>query len=69
MHKEIFLRYGGKCLLLKGFHICVEKFSQGLSKVACDARSDAEVTEITVKRLLCCGFRGTCKAIGQLRQC
>jgi hypothetical protein len=29
---------------------------------------DAEVAE-TVKRLLCCGFRRTCKAMGQVHQC
>jgi hypothetical protein len=27
------------------------------------------VAEITVERLLCCGFRRTCKAVGQLYQC
>jgi hypothetical protein len=34
-----------------------------------DARSGAEVTERTVKRLLCCGFRRTGKAMGQVYQC
>jgi hypothetical protein len=29
----------------------------------------AEVAEITVKRLLCCGFRYTGKAMGQVYQC
>jgi hypothetical protein len=29
----------------------------------------AEVTETTLKRLLCCGFRNTGKAIGQVYQC
>jgi hypothetical protein len=48
--------YGGKCLSLKAVHNWVEKFSQGLSKVAYDARPGAEVAETTVKRLLCCGF-------------
>jgi hypothetical protein len=28
-----------------------------------------EVAETTVKRLLCCGFRRTAKAIGQIYQC
>jgi hypothetical protein len=28
-----------------------------------------EVTEITVTRLLCCGFRGAGKVMGQLYQC
>jgi hypothetical protein len=30
---------------------------------------DAEVAETTVKRLLCCGFRRTGKAMGQVYQC
>jgi hypothetical protein len=30
--------YGGKCLSRKAVHNCVEKFSQGRSKVADDAR-------------------------------
>jgi hypothetical protein len=51
--------YGRKCLSRKAFHNWVEKFSQGRSKVANDARSDAEVAEKTVKRVLCCGFRRT----------
>jgi hypothetical protein len=38
-------------------HNWVEKFSQGRSKVADDARSGAEVAEATIKKLLCCaGF-------------
>jgi hypothetical protein len=38
IHKEVFSVYGGKCLLRKAVHIWVEKFSQGRSKVADDAR-------------------------------
>jgi hypothetical protein len=38
MHTEIFLVYGGKCLLRKVVHIWVEKFSEGRSKVADDAQ-------------------------------
>jgi hypothetical protein len=49
----------------KALHIFVEKFLQGRSKVAGDARPVAEVAETTVKRLLCCGFRRTGKAMGQ----
>jgi hypothetical protein len=38
IHKEMFLVYGGKRLLLKVVYIWVEKFSEGPSKVADDAR-------------------------------
>jgi transposase len=69
IHKEIFSVFGGKCLSLKTIHIWVEKFSQRRSKIADDTRPVAEVTETTVKRLLCCGFRRTGKAIGQVYQC
>jgi hypothetical protein len=55
IHKEIFPIYGWKCFSCKAVHSCVEKFSQGRSKVA-DDRAGAEVAETTVKRLLCCGF-------------
>jgi hypothetical protein len=56
IHKEMFPVYGGKCLSHKAFYNWVEKFSQGRSKDADDARPVAEVAETTVKRLLCCGF-------------
>jgi hypothetical protein len=58
--------YDGKCLSHKAVHIWVEKFSQGRSKVADDARPDAEVAETTVKRLMCCVFRSTGKAMRQV---
>jgi hypothetical protein len=45
IHKEIFPFYGGKCLLRKAVHTWVEKFSQGLSKVADDARPGVEMTD------------------------
>jgi hypothetical protein len=48
IHKEIFLVYGGKCLLRKAVHNWVDKFSQGLSKVADDARPSRPV-EITTQ--------------------
>jgi hypothetical protein len=66
IHKEIFSVYGGKCLSRKALHSGVEKYSQGRSKVADDAPLGAEMTETTVKRLLCCGFRGTGKAMGKV---
>jgi hypothetical protein len=69
IHKEMFPVYGGKCLSRKAVHNSVEKISQGRSKVVNDARLSAEVAETTVKRLLCCGFRRTGKAIGQAYQC
>jgi hypothetical protein len=45
-------------LSCKAIHNWVEKLSQGLSKVADDARPVVEVVEATIKRFLCCGFRG-----------
>jgi hypothetical protein len=69
INKEMFPVYGGQCLSRKAFHNWVEKFSQGHSKVADDARTDAEMAETTVKRLLYCGFRRTVKAMGQVYQC
>jgi hypothetical protein len=69
IHKEIFPVYGGKCLSRKAVQNRVEKFSQGRSKVADDARPGAEVAEATAKRLLCCGSRRTGKAMGQVYQC
>jgi hypothetical protein len=62
LRREVFLSR-------KAVHNLVEKFSQGRSKVADDAEADAEVAETTVKRLLCCGFRRTGKAMGHVYQC
>jgi hypothetical protein len=61
IHKGMFLVYGGRYLPRKAVHNEVEKFSQGRSKVADDARPGAEVAETTVRRLVCCGFRRTVK--------
>jgi hypothetical protein len=69
IHKEMFPVYGGKCSSRKAVHNWVDKFSEGRWKVADDARPDAEVAKTTVKRLLCCGFRRTGKAMGQVYQC
>jgi hypothetical protein len=69
IHKEPYPLYGGKCLSSKAVHNSVDKFSQRRSKVADDARPGAEVAQTTVKKLLCCGFRRTDKAIGQVYQC
>jgi hypothetical protein len=38
IYKKMFPAYGGKCLSRKTVHSWVEKFSQGRSKVADDAR-------------------------------
>jgi transposase len=54
IHTEMFSIYGGKCLLRKAVHNWVEKFSQGGSKAADDARPghpDKTVTEATVQRV------------------
>jgi hypothetical protein len=69
MNKEMFPLYGGKCLSRKAVNNWVQKFCQGRSKVADNARSGAKVVETTVKRLLCCGFRRADKAVGQVYQC
>jgi hypothetical protein len=61
--------YDGKCLTRKAVRKFIEKFSQGLSKVADDVQPGAEMAEATIKRLLCCGFRRTGKAMGQVYQC
>jgi hypothetical protein len=68
-HKEIFPAYGGKCLSRKAVHKWAQKFSEGRSKVADDARTDAEMAETTVQRLLFCGFRRTDKVMQQVYQC
>jgi hypothetical protein len=65
---KCFLFTPGSVFSRKAVPIWVEKFSQGRSKVADDARPGAEVTETTAKRFLCCGFRRNCKAIGQVYQ-
>jgi hypothetical protein len=59
IHKDMFPVYVGKCLSRKAVHNWVADVSNG----------SAEVTETTVKRLLCCGFRRTGKAMGHGDQC
>jgi hypothetical protein len=61
--------YGGKCLTRNAVHNWVEKFPQGRSKVADDARPGAKVAETTVKIFLCCRFRRTGKEMRQMYQC
>jgi hypothetical protein len=50
IHKEMFHVYCGKCLSRKAVPNCVEKFSQGRSKVADDARPREEGAETTDKK-------------------
>jgi hypothetical protein len=66
--KAIRPAYSGKSLSGKALHNWVENFIQGCSKVVDYARPGAKVAETTVKRLLCCGFRRTGKAMGQVYQ-
>jgi hypothetical protein len=56
INEEMFPVYDMKCLSRIAVHNWVEKFSDGRSKVADNARPGAEVAEATVRRLLCCGF-------------
>jgi hypothetical protein len=56
INKEMLSVYGGKCLSCKAVQNMAEKFSQGRSKVADDARPGAEVAETRVERLLDGGF-------------
>jgi hypothetical protein len=63
IHKEMIPVYGGRCLSRKAVYSWVEKFTQRRSKVADVVGPDAEVTETTVKKFLCCGFRRTGKAM------
>jgi hypothetical protein len=54
IHKEMFPVYGGKCLSRKEIHKWVEKFSQGRSKVADNARPGCHVevaTEASAQRV------------------
>jgi hypothetical protein len=71
-HKEMFPLYGGKCLVHKAVHKCVEKFSQGLSKITDDARQGAKLLETTLKNFYSPGFdalimqRNNCINVGGL---
>jgi hypothetical protein len=65
-HKEIFTVYGGKCLSCKAVHNWVEKCDKHFAH---DERVETEVAETTVERLLCCRFRLTGKAMGEMYQC
>jgi hypothetical protein len=62
IHKDVVSVYGGKCLSRKTVHNWAAKFRwwrRGWN-------GGAELAETTVKRILCCGFRRTGKATGQV---
>jgi hypothetical protein len=61
IHNEMFPVCGGKCLSRKAVHSWVEKRGKRFG--------DGEVAETTAKRLICCGFRRTGKAMRQVYQC
>jgi hypothetical protein len=63
--KEMLPVYGGKCLLRKAVHNWVAKVSLMTKRL----KRRCGISETTVKRLLCCGFRRTGKAMGQVYQC
>jgi hypothetical protein len=58
-----------KCFLFTVGSVChVKRFTAG-SRNSLKNEGVAEVAETTAKRLVCCGFRRTGKAMGQLYQC
>jgi hypothetical protein len=64
--QRIFIK---KCFLFTVESVCrVKRFTTGGKRFADDEENEtrAEVAETTVKRLLCCGFRRTSKAMGQV---
>jgi hypothetical protein len=68
IHKEIFHVYGGKCLSRKAFHSWVKQRDE---RFADDEEVETEVRKWLrqqSKRLLCCRFRRTGKAMGQVYQ-
>jgi hypothetical protein len=64
IHKKRFPVYGVKCLSRKAVHNWVANITMMTKRL-----KRKEVAETTVKRLLCCRFRRTGKAIGQVYQC
>jgi hypothetical protein len=69
IHKEMFPVHGGKCLSRKAVDNSVEKRGKRFADDE-DVETEArKVSETRVKRLLCCGFRRTGKAMGQVYQC
>jgi hypothetical protein len=68
IHREIFPAYAGKCLSRKAVHNWIEKFSEGLSKVPDDETEVRKWLRQQSKKFVCCGFRRTSKAMGQVCQ-
>jgi hypothetical protein len=64
IHIEMFPFCDGKCLSRKAVPLWWQRFRWWRSW-----NGGAEVTETTVKTLLCCGFRRTGKAMGRVYQC
>jgi hypothetical protein len=62
-------RFVVQFLWAKTIHNWVEKFSQGRSKVADEETEVRKWLRQQYKTLLCCGFRRTGKATGQVYQC
>jgi hypothetical protein len=65
IHMEMLHVYGGKCLSLKRFTTGWQTFRWWRR----DWNGGAKVSETTVKRLQCSGFRRPAKAMGQVYQC
>jgi hypothetical protein len=65
IHKKMFPVYGAKCFSRERFTTGWQTFRLWRS----GWNGVAEVAEATVRRLLCCGFRLTGKAMGQVCQC
>jgi hypothetical protein len=61
IHTQIFPVYSKKCLSRTAVHNWIEKFSQGRSKIADDARPGEEVAETTVNSLYVAGFEALVK--------
>jgi hypothetical protein len=69
IYKEMFSVYCGKCLSRKEVHSCVKKRGKSFAD---DEGVETEVRKWLrqqSKRLLCCRFRRTGKARGQVYQC
>jgi hypothetical protein len=68
--QRIFIK---KCFLFTVGSVCrVKRFTTGCKRMADDEEVETDVrkvTETTIKRLLCCGFPRTGKAMGQVCRC
>jgi hypothetical protein len=64
MHKEMFPVFGWKCLSRKVLQPWGQRYADNE-----EVETGAAMAEITVKKPLCCGFRRTGKAMGQVYVC